>query len=40
MGFPKGGEHPLCEIEISAGVDTPAAKRLRLIDRLEKDEEE
>jgi hypothetical protein len=30
MGFPKGGEHPLCEILISAGVNTPAAKWLRL----------
>jgi hypothetical protein len=29
-GVSKGGEHPLCDILISAGVNTPAAKWLRL----------
>ena len=31
MGFPKGVEHPLCDILISAGVKTLAAKWLRLL---------
>jgi hypothetical protein len=31
MEFPKGGEHPLCDILIGAGVNTPAAKWLRLL---------
>jgi hypothetical protein len=29
-GVSKGGEHPLCDILIGAGVNTPAAKWLRL----------
>jgi hypothetical protein len=28
----KGVEHPLCDILIGAGVNTPAAKRLRLFE--------
>ena len=30
-GVSKGGEHPLCDILIGAGVNTPAAKWLRLL---------
>jgi hypothetical protein len=30
-GVSKGGEHPLCDILIGAGVNTPAAKGLRLL---------
>jgi len=29
-GVSKGGEHPFCNISIAAGVNTPAAKWLRL----------
>ena len=31
MGFPKGAEHPLCDILIGGGVKTPPAKWLRLL---------
>jgi hypothetical protein len=30
-GVSNGDEHPLCDILISAGVNTPAAKWLRLL---------
>jgi len=28
MGFPKGGEHPLCQIAIGGGVQTPLANSI------------
>jgi hypothetical protein len=32
-GVSKGGEHPLCDIQISGGVKSPPAKWLRLMNK-------